>query len=121
MSTEVSSAAILAARSPAAISQQAASPVAISAPAVPSPPSPPCPSPSAATTSLAPTGSAAPAAAVGPLLTVDLSAVASNSRLFADRAAGQLMAVVKADGFGHSAAAVAETAVANGASWLGAG
>jgi alanine racemase len=55
----------------------------------------------------------------GPMLTVDLAAIAFNTRLFADRAAGQLMAVVKADGFGHGAAAVARAALANGASWFG--
>ncbi len=57
--------------------------------------------------------------AVGPELTVDLEAVAANSRLFAARAAGELMAVVKADGFGHGSLAVARTALANGATWLG--
>ena len=58
-------------------------------------------------------------AAVGPELIVDLEAVAANSRLFAARAAGELMAVVKADGFGHGSLAVARTALANGATWLG--
>ncbi len=57
----------------------------------------------------------APAAA----LAVDLDAVAANTRLFAGRTPGALMAVVKADGFGHGATAVAQTALANGASWLG--
>ena len=57
--------------------------------------------------------------AVGPELSVDLEAVAANSRLFAARATGELMAVVKADGFGHGAHAVARTALANGATWLG--
>lgn len=63
----------------------------------------------------------APRALAGarPSLTVDLDAVAANTRLFADRAAGELMAVVKADGFGHGALAVARTALANGATWLG--
>jgi alanine racemase len=54
-----------------------------------------------------------------PSLTVDLDAVASNTRLLADRAAGELMAVVKADGFGHGAVDVARTALANGATRLG--
>lgn len=54
-----------------------------------------------------------------PLLHVDLDAVAANTRLFAARTPGALMAVVKADGFGHGAAAVARTALVNGASWLG--
>lgn len=52
-------------------------------------------------------------------LTVDLAAVAANTRLFALRAQGELMAVVKADGFGHGAVDVARTAIANGATWLG--
>src|SRR4051794_3300417 len=54
-----------------------------------------------------------------PALTIDLEAIAANARLFAARASGELMAVVKADGFGHGAVAVAETALANGATWLG--
>jgi alanine racemase len=54
-----------------------------------------------------------------PVLRVDLGAVAANTRLFVDRAAGEVMAVVKADGFGHGALAVARTALANGATWLG--
>lgn len=55
----------------------------------------------------------------GPRLDIDLAAVAHNSRLLADRATGELMAVVKADGFGHGAVDVARTALANGATWLG--
>jgi alanine racemase len=54
-----------------------------------------------------------------PLLTVDLAAVAANTRLFAGRTDGAVMAVVKADGFGHGAVEVARAALANGASWLG--
>jgi len=55
----------------------------------------------------------------GAALQVDLAAVAANTRLLADRAGGALMAVVKADGFGHGATRVARTALRNGASWLG--
>ncbi len=55
----------------------------------------------------------------GPVLEIDLEAVATNTRLLADRASGELMAVVKADGFGHGAEAVARTALANGATSLG--
>jgi len=55
----------------------------------------------------------------GPRLDVDLTAIAANTRLFAERTPGALMAVVKADGFGHGAPDVARTALANGASWLG--
>lgn len=54
-----------------------------------------------------------------PTLTVDLAAVAANTRVLADRAGGGLMAVVKADGFGLGAVAVASTALASGATWLG--
>jgi alanine racemase len=54
-----------------------------------------------------------------PRLTVDLAAIARNTRLLADRAGGELMAVVKADGFGHGAADVARTALAHGATRLG--
>jgi alanine racemase len=49
---------------------------------------------------------------------VDLDAVAHNTRLFRGHA-GALMAVVKADGFGHGLVPVARTALAHGASWLG--
>ncbi|QCW50244.1 alanine racemase [Nocardioides dongxiaopingii] len=55
----------------------------------------------------------------GARLHVDLDAVAANTALLAARTPGALMAVVKADGFGHGAAAVARTALAHGASWLG--
>src|ERR1700761_6873974 len=52
--------------------------------------------------------------------TIDLAAIAHNTELLA-KAAGhaRLMAVVKANGFGHGAAQVARTALAHGASWLG--
>ncbi|WP_121255176.1 alanine racemase [Nocardioides ferulae] len=61
-----------------------------------------------------------PETASTPVLEIDLSAVADNTRLLAGRASGELMAVVKADGFGHGALDVARTALANGATWLGA-
>jgi alanine racemase len=54
-----------------------------------------------------------------PQLTIDLAAVGRNARLLSDRASGELMAVVKADGFGHGALDVARTALANGATRLG--
>jgi alanine racemase len=64
-----------------------------------------------------------PRAWAGPLgagrLTVDLAAVDANTRLFTARATGSVMAVVKADGFGHGAADVARTALAAGATSLG--
>lgn len=50
---------------------------------------------------------------------VDLSAIAHNARLFADRSGTGVMAVVKANGFGHGAVQVARAALAGGASWLG--
>lgn len=55
----------------------------------------------------------------GPHLAIDLSAVAANTRLLAARTDAALMAVVKADGFGHGAADVARTALAHGATSLG--
>ncbi len=58
-------------------------------------------------------------AAGRPRLEVDLAAVAANTRLLAGRTHAELMAVVKADGFGHGAAALARTALAHGAGSLG--
>ncbi|MEU8817449.1 alanine racemase [Actinoplanes sp. NPDC048796] len=55
----------------------------------------------------------------GPRVTVDLGAVAGNTRTLAARARGELMAVVKADGFGHGALGVARAALGAGAAWLG--
>ena len=57
--------------------------------------------------------------AQGAVLTVDLHAIAANTRLFASRTRAGVMAVVKADGFGHGGAEAARTALANGATWLG--
>ncbi|MGD9960373.1 alanine racemase [Nocardioides sp.] len=54
-----------------------------------------------------------------PELCVDLDAVAANTRLFRAATDADVMAVVKADGFGHGALDLARTALANGASWLG--
>jgi alanine racemase len=39
--------------------------------------------------------------AQGAMLTVDLAALAANTRFFASRTKAEVMAVVKADGFGH--------------------
>ncbi|MFB9314090.1 alanine racemase [Nocardioides plantarum] len=58
-------------------------------------------------------------APAGARLEVDLGAVANNTRLLSACTPGALMAVVKADGFGHGAVGVARTALAHGASWLG--
>jgi alanine racemase len=52
-------------------------------------------------------------------LAVDLAAVAANTRTFVAATSAAVMAVVKADGFGHGAVDVARTALANGASRLG--
>ncbi len=54
-----------------------------------------------------------------PTLTIDLAAIAANTRLFVRRTPGELMAVVKADGFGHGASEVARTALSAGALRLG--
>jgi len=51
---------------------------------------------------------------------VDLGAIAHNVRVLREHAGGaQLMAVVKADGYGHGATQVARTALAAGAAELG--
>lgn len=50
---------------------------------------------------------------------IDLDAVAANVRTIAGRTSAQVMAVVKADAFGHGMADVARAALAAGASWLG--
>ncbi|MET7376407.1 alanine racemase [Micromonospora arida] len=50
---------------------------------------------------------------------IDLDAIASNVRTIASVTGTGLMAVVKADGFGHGAVQVARAALRAGASWLG--
>jgi alanine racemase len=51
---------------------------------------------------------------------VDLTAIGHNVELLRERAAGaELMAVVKADGYGHGMIPAARAAIAGGASWLG--
>ena len=51
---------------------------------------------------------------------VDLEAIAGNVRtLVAEVAPARLLAVVKADAYGHGAVPVARTAVRAGAAWLG--
>lgn len=69
--------------------------------------------------------SAAPVSAVPPegvsaWVTVDLGAIRDNVRELARRAAGaEVMAVVKADAYGHGLVHSARAAVAGGATWLG--
>ncbi|CCH30773.1 alanine racemase [Actinosynnema sp. NPDC047251] len=58
-------------------------------------------------------------AAVTAEACVDLDAIAGNVRLVAGLTDALVMAVVKADGFGHGGVRTARTALANGASWLG--
>src|SRR6476620_6505490 len=50
---------------------------------------------------------------------VDLGAIAHNTALLKAVTHGGLMAVVKANAFGHGAVPVDRTALATGASWLG--
>jgi alanine racemase len=53
-------------------------------------------------------------------VSVDLGAIRDNARLLRARAGGaELMAVVKADGYGHGIVPAARAALAGGASWLG--
>lgn len=61
----------------------------------------------------------APRGTRGAALTVDLAAIAANTSTFVARTSAAVMAVVKADGFGHGAVDVARTALATGASRLG--
>jgi alanine racemase len=52
-------------------------------------------------------------------VTIDLDAIAHNTRLVRHVAGGAgIMAVVKADGYGHGAVEVARTVLDHGASWL---
>ncbi|MDQ2741405.1 MAG: alanine racemase [Chloroflexota bacterium] len=51
---------------------------------------------------------------------VDLDAIAANVRALSDLARpAELMAVIKANAYGHGAAAIAPIALASGATWLG--
>lgn len=50
---------------------------------------------------------------------VDLAAIAGNVERIAGATTAAVMAVVKADGFGHGAVPVARAALAGGATWLG--
>ena len=65
------------------------------------------------------TATKAPASGSGAQLVIDPAAIAANTELFVARTRGRVMAVVKADGFGHGAALVARTALAHGATWIG--
>ncbi|KUH73627.1 alanine racemase [Mycolicibacterium novocastrense] len=61
-----------------------------------------------------------PTATAAPQAVVDLDAIAHNVRLLRDLAGtAQVMAVVKADGYGHGATQVSRVALAAGASELG--
>lgn len=71
------------------------------------------------TASAAPDPPAASTLSASPTVTVDLAAVAANVRVLRGRTTGEIMAVVKADGFGHGMAGVAATALAAGATRLG--
>jgi len=51
---------------------------------------------------------------------VDLDAIRTNVALLRSRTTAQVMAVVKADGYGHGMVPAARAALAGGATWLGA-
>ena len=79
--------------------------------------------PDASSPQHAPTASAVPAAPLIPAermveAVVDLGVVAENTRIFRARTDAAIMAVVKADGYGHGAVQISRTALAHGASWL---
>src|ERR1700712_310857 len=50
---------------------------------------------------------------------IDLGAIAANVATLKSNTAAQVMAVVKADGYGHGMLPSARAALAGGASWLG--
>lgn len=50
---------------------------------------------------------------------IDLSAIAQNLKFIKDKTNAQVLAVVKADAYGHGLVPVAKAAVAAGADWLG--
>jgi alanine racemase len=50
---------------------------------------------------------------------VDLAAIASNVAAIKSSTSAEILAVVKADAYGHGLIPVAQTALASGASWLG--
>ena len=52
-------------------------------------------------------------------VTVDLEAIKDNVRYFVDRSKVQVMAIVKANAYGHGAIPVARAALEAGASWCG--
>ena len=50
---------------------------------------------------------------------IDLSAISDNIRFFCAHTDARVMAVVKANAYGHGAVPVAQTALKAGASWCG--
>src|SRR6201996_773658 len=50
---------------------------------------------------------------------VDLNAIRDNVALLRSRTSAEVMAVVKADGYGHGMVPSARAALAGGATWLG--
>ncbi len=50
---------------------------------------------------------------------IDLTAITHNARTLRERAGVELMAVLKADAYGHGLIPVARAAIAGGATWLG--
>lgn len=68
----------------------------------------------------APTHPAAPAVPFPARVVVDLAAITSNIRVLRERAgAAAVMAVVKADAYGHGLVPAARAALRGGATWLG--
>jgi alanine racemase len=50
---------------------------------------------------------------------IDLDAITNNTRLLIDKSGAQLLAVMKADAYGHGAVQIAKAALRGGASWFG--
>ncbi|HNZ16411.1 MAG TPA: alanine racemase, partial [Anaerolineaceae bacterium] len=52
-------------------------------------------------------------------LEIDLKAIKNNTALIREITGAEVMAVIKANGYGHGARPAAQAAVAGGATWIG--
>lgn len=52
-------------------------------------------------------------------LEIDLKAIKNNAALIREKTGSEVMAVIKANGYGHGARPAAQAAIAGGATWIG--
>ena len=52
-------------------------------------------------------------------LEIDLKAIKNNAALIREKTGVEVMAVIKANGYGHGARPAAQAAIAGGATWIG--